>query len=1085
MKKVISLILTVVFVLALLPVFNASAAVTCYTEDFNNVPTSTGSFGGSTSSTLSQIFWAGNGSGCFETTTGYDGTANSALKFVQGTTTTEKYFRTKPFINTFGLTDTTPLIFNMRFKAVGAISDTLSVRLLTAGGESSGILEIKGDTAKNTYYVVRNASHGGTGDSVDITADTWYNLTVKIELTTTVEDGTTTKKLLAKTNVYNATTGDAVFSSSVSNVKATDSDSYITFFGRGFGENAGVVFDDAKVYCIPTTDFLTKLDEGSTTANSKIDADGTVKVKFNQPISATTSSFKVYESDGVTEASNAIESVLITGYDTAEVKLANLKYFSSYVLDYSGVTAVSGCVMEENAVKTLAFSTNPKPLVTEDFNNNWASYGDFGNTRSELFKGGQQNNTWYAATGYDGSANSALKFAYFKTSSGTERTASHMKTRPLAGELGLTEDTPLVFNIRFKVSGDTVVNAEDAKKYTCDFYVGNISNGFISVVGDETENRYYLVQNYTYNGISEGKTYIEADKWYNVSVKITTTEQYAYVYDSQTGELIKDSVSRTAPTITDETQLYIHAGEGFLNNGREITFDDAKLYCDKKTASLIASESTAENARIAPTDAITLKFSTNVNPTPEMFSVNSEEAYIESVGAKDFNTVWVKMGGLSYLTEYTLDYSKLLAANGTALDSSDDGILTFSTTEDPDSELSVAGDIVCNGLTAGSKITFDLYSKDGKTVDLYAAFYERYPEKFIGIETVDDFVVPASQKTPVEITLSKAYDAAKIKLFMWDGAGTLVPIIPVTELVAPVDNLKILMIGNSLSEDANRYLHKVAEAGGVTFDVTVKGIGGSTLAHHAANLKAELAGRTADEADVNNRELYFTYRNGVMQDATDENQILLNALKETQYDVISLQQFSAYRDEDFDDELPYLVTEIRKLQPNAEIVLYQTWANYGSSSTLTSRNNSFLNTVEPTVRKWAEYTGKNVSNITSGGKAMTIIPAGRAFYLADNKYEFAGVTPYETGNTDPGAQVSTVGLKNATGLWRDVNHASYYGCYLADAVWFEIFTGKKAGTTLPNGDSAVPAPTGISAAEHLARLEKLSNIAHMAVKNYN
>ena len=92
--------------------------------------------------------------------------------------------------------------------------------------------------------------------------------------------------------------------------------------------------------------------------------------------------------------------------------------------------------------------------------------------------------------------------------------------------------------------------------------------------------------------------------------------------------------------------------------------------------------------------------------------------------------------------------------------------------------------------------------------------------------------------------------------------------------------------------------------------------------------------------------------------------------------------------------------------------------------------------------------------------------------------------PYVTTDTDAEAKVEAVGIKKATGLMRDVNHASYYGCYLADAVWFEFLTGRQAVTTDSNGNAVVPVPEGIDNEEHISRLQKLSETAHKAVTDY-
>lgn len=193
-----------------------------------------------------------------------------------------------------------------------------------------------------------------------------------------------------------------------------------------------------------------------------------------------------------------------------------------------------------------------------------------------------------------------------------------------------------------------------------------------------------------------------------------------------------------------------------------------------------------------------------------------------------------------------------------------------------------------------------------------------------------------------------------------------------------------------------------------------------------------MAGKIASSDTDKTRRLYTTFENGVTQTDGPEDRIMLSALLDKQYDFISLQPSAhAYdynsmvngtEEEDFVDyerELSYLTSTIREYQPNAEIVLFQTWTHYYGSA------------------------------------------------------------PYG-------------------------DRASYYGTFLADAVWYEMFTGNRASAGTVDSP-AITRPSGvgplfqngaivegqtkqyftITAEEHHARLEQLADIAHQAVKEYN
>ena len=123
--------------------------------------------------------------------------------------------------------------------------------------------------------------------------------------------------------------------------------------------------------------------------------------------------------------------------------------------------------------------------------------------------------------------------------------------------------------------------------------------------------------------------------------------------------------------------------------------------------------------------------------------------------------------------------------------------------------------------------------------------------------------------------------------------------------------MKILSIGNSFSEDAQRYLAKIADNMGLDAKCVNMCIGGCTLERHYKNM---LSG----EAD------YLLQINGKsISDGHSFEEIL--SLEE--WDVITLQEASV-RSVNVDNYLPYIVKIadfLRKRCPDAKIAIHQTW----------------------------------------------------------------------------------------------------------------------------------------------------------------
>ena len=122
----------------------------------------------------------------------------------------------------------------------------------------------------------------------------------------------------------------------------------------------------------------------------------------------------------------------------------------------------------------------------------------------------------------------------------------------------------------------------------------------------------------------------------------------------------------------------------------------------------------------------------------------------------------------------------------------------------------------------------------------------------------------------------------------------------------------ILSIGNSFSTDAQRYLHKIAEADGVELHTFNLYIGGCPLSRHYRNMLSELPEYTLE-------------MNG---ESTNFKVSLKDALLNRDWDIITVQQASP-KSPYYDSYQPYLnaLTDyIRRCVPKAKIAVHQTWA---------------------------------------------------------------------------------------------------------------------------------------------------------------
>ena len=133
--------------------------------------------------------------------------------------------------------------------------------------------------------------------------------------------------------------------------------------------------------------------------------------------------------------------------------------------------------------------------------------------------------------------------------------------------------------------------------------------------------------------------------------------------------------------------------------------------------------------------------------------------------------------------------------------------------------------------------------------------------------------------------------------------------------------MNILSIGNSFSEDAQRYIHDIARNAGVTVNTYNLYIGGCPLEWHFRHMLSEEK----------------RYALGVNGHNTCFFTSIKDALLSCDWDVVTLQQASHYsiNYETYQPYLSELARYVRTLCPKAKIAIHQTWAYEEGSDRLT------------------------------------------------------------------------------------------------------------------------------------------------------
>lgn len=211
--------------------------------------------------------------------------------------------------------------------------------------------------------------------------------------------------------------------------------------------------------------------------------------------------------------------------------------------------------------------------------------------------------------------------------------------------------------------------------------------------------------------------------------------------------------------------------------------------------------------------------------------------------------------------------------------------------------------------------------------------------------------------------------------------------------------MKILMIGNSFSQDASEHLYSIAKEFDSEHRFLNLYIGGCSLEQHVNALRENKQIHCVQENSKDNfDELHTTIREGI---------------EPCDWDYISVQQLSGLSGV-YDSYHPYideLVGYLRERCPSAKILLHRTWSyEDGSCHGAFPTYDSSVDTMHGRITECYERIREDIG-------AYGIIPTGDVIYNLQKQPEF---------NVKQGG----------VSLYRDTYHLGYtYGRYAAAACW--------------------------------------------------
>lgn len=262
--------------------------------------------------------------------------------------------------------------------------------------------------------------------------------------------------------------------------------------------------------------------------------------------------------------------------------------------------------------------------------------------------------------------------------------------------------------------------------------------------------------------------------------------------------------------------------------------------------------------------------------------------------------------------------------------------------------------------------------------------------------------------------------------FRFIGSASLALALPFfCPLEAHAKTVKLFIIGNSFSQNAARYLPKLAAEGGHMLQTGRAEAPGHSLGQHWKAAEANLAD------PVNGGKIYG-------------GKSLREIIGKGDWDYVTLQQAS-FHSANPDTYRPYgakLRSYVHSLAPNAKFLLHQTWAYRVDAKTFaalsgggTAKNNQEM-----------YENSRNAYRSFSEELGLPIIPTGEAFWkvATDPVWGYKPDTAFDFGGAKEPALPDQKNSLHAGYAWRsgkltmDANHANDAGCYLGSLLWYGV-----------------------------------------------
>ncbi len=208
--------------------------------------------------------------------------------------------------------------------------------------------------------------------------------------------------------------------------------------------------------------------------------------------------------------------------------------------------------------------------------------------------------------------------------------------------------------------------------------------------------------------------------------------------------------------------------------------------------------------------------------------------------------------------------------------------------------------------------------------------------------------------------------------------------------------INVLSIGNSFSQDAQRYIHQLARKEGVSIQTVNLYIGGCPLEVHYRNMMGD-------------KRAYGLEING--NSGTGFSMSIKEALLARNWDYITIQQAShySYQEDSYEPYLTELSKYIRLMCPKAKLLIHQTWGYESYSDKAINNGFQTYDEMFAQVKRCYDQAAKAI-------QADGIIPSGAAFAHA---------------------------LQNGIPkIHRDTYHATFgLGRLILAMLWYAYFTG--------------------------------------------